>query len=55
MDYTQSLEMVKCLTEDELVEAFAWALGLLTEDELNELIIQCADIIEAVEARTKNV
>ncbi len=41
------------LPEDERVEAFAWALGQLTEEELDELILMCADIIEAVKARQK--
>lgn len=51
MEY--DLEKLLDLPEDERVEAFAWALGQLTEEELDELIIQCADIIEAVEQRQK--
>ena len=46
-------EKLKELPEDERVEAFAWALGQLTEEELDELIFLCADIIEAVEERQK--
>ena len=38
-------------SEDERVEAFAWALSLLTEEELDQLILMCADIIEDVQAR----
>ena len=53
MDYIQSLDFVKGLSEDERVEAFAMALGMLTEEELDELILMCADIIEAVEARAR--
>ena len=39
-------------SEDERVEAFSWALSLLTEEELDQLILMCADIIEDVQART---
>lgn len=38
-------------SEDERVEAFSWALSLLTEEELDQLILMCADIIEDVQAR----
>ena len=51
MEY--DLETLKDLPEDERVEAFAWALGQLTEEELDELILMCADIIEAVKMRQK--
>ena len=51
MEY--DLEEIKTLPEDERVEAFAWALGQLTEEELDELILMCADIIEAVKLRQK--
>ena len=51
MEY--DLEEIKNLPEDERVEAFAWALGQLTEEELDELILMCADIIEAVKLRQK--
>lgn len=49
MEY--DLERLKELSEDEQIEAFAWALGQLTEDELNELFYRCRDIMEAVEKR----
>lgn len=49
MEY--DLERLKEMPDDERVEAFAWALGQLTEDELNELIYRCRDIMEAVERR----
>ena len=51
MEY--DLEKLLDLPEDERVEAFAWALGQLTEEELDELILMCADIIEAVKMRQK--
>lgn len=51
MEY--DLQRLMELPEDERVEAFAWALGLLTEEELEELILMCADIIEAVEMRQR--
>jgi hypothetical protein len=51
MEY--DLEKLLDLPEDERVEAFAWALGQLTEEELDELILRCADIIEAVNERQK--
>lgn len=51
MEY--DLETLMDLPEDERVEAFAWALGQLTEEELDELILMCADIIEAVKMRQK--
>lgn len=51
MEY--DLETLMDLPEDERVEAFAWALGQITEEELDELILMCADIIEAVKMRQK--
>lgn len=51
MEY--DLDRLLDLPEDERVEAFAWALGQLTEEELDELILRCADIIEAVNERQK--
>ena len=45
-------EGIADLQEDERVEAFAWALNLLTEEELDQLFLKCLDIIEAVQART---
>lgn len=45
-------DRLKELPEDERVEAFAVALGLLTEEELDQLILMCADIIRTVQART---
>ena len=51
MDY--NWDRLKELPEDERVEEFALLLGQLTEKELDELLFLCADIIEAVESRTK--
>lgn len=51
MEY--DLDRIREMSEDEQIEAFAWALGQLTEDELNELIYRCRDIMEAVEMRQK--
>lgn len=51
MEY--DLDRLLDLPEDERVEAFAWALGQLTEEELDELVLRCADIIEAVNERQK--
>ena len=42
-------DRLKELPEDERVEAFAEALSLLTEEELDQLIL---NIIRAVQART---
>ena len=51
MDY--NWDRPKELPEDERVEEFALLLGQLTEEELDDLLFLCADIIEAVESRTK--
>ena len=51
MNYNEAYKFVEGLSEDQLVEAFSAALGLLTEEELDELLLRCADIIEAVESR----
>ena len=51
MDY--NWDRLKELPEDERVEEFALLLGQLTEEELGDLLFLCADIIEAVESRTK--
>lgn len=51
MEY--DLEKLMDLPEDERVEAFAWALGQLTEEELHELFLRCLDIIENAVERQK--
>lgn len=51
MEY--DLEKLLDLPEDERVEAFAWALGQLTEEELHELFLRCLDIIENAVERQK--
>ena len=37
--------------EEERIEAFSVALGLLNEDELADMMERCRDIIEAVQSR----
>ena len=51
MNYKEAYKFVEGLSEEQRVEAFSAALGLLTEEELDELLLRCADIIEAVESR----
>ena len=51
MNYGQALEMLQEMSEEERIEAFALALGMLNEDEIADMIERCSDIIEAVEKR----
>jgi hypothetical protein len=39
------------MPEDERIELFSCVLGLLTEDEINDVIDRCRDIIEIVVKR----
>jgi hypothetical protein len=39
------------MPEDERIELFSSVLGLLTEDEINDVIDRCRDIIEIVVKR----
>ena len=51
MNYSQALEMLMEMSEEERIEAFAMALGMLNEDEIADMIERCSDIIEAVQMR----
>lgn len=51
MEY--DLDRIREMSEDEQIEAFAWALEQLTEDELDELMYRCRDLMKAVENRKK--
>ena len=41
-------EKLNELTEEERIEAFSLVLGLLTEDEIADVMARCDDIIEIV-------
>lgn len=51
MSYEEAYKFLEGLTEEERIEAFSVALGLLNEEELANMMERCRDIIEAVEAR----
>lgn len=51
MSYEEAYEMLSEMSEEERVEAFSVALGLLNEYELADMMERCRDIIEAVEKR----
>ena len=53
MNYHQTRELLLELSEEERVEAFATALGMLTEDELKDMVERCGDLIAAVEKRVE--
>lgn len=51
MNYEEAYEMLSEMSEEERIEAFSVALGLLNEYELADMMERCRDIIEAVEKR----
>lgn len=51
MSYEEAYNMLSEMSEEERVEAFSVALGLLNEYELADMMERCRDIIEAVEKR----
>lgn len=51
MSYEEAYNMLSEMSEEERVEAFSVALGLLNEYELSDMMERCRDIIEAVEKR----
>ena len=51
MSYKEAYEMLSEMSEEERIEAFSVALGLLKEYELADMMERCRDIIEAVEKR----
>lgn len=51
MSYEEAYEMLSEMPEEERIEAFSVALGLLNEYELADMMERCRDIIEAVEKR----
>ena len=51
MSYEEAYEMLSEMSEEERIEAFSVALGLLNEYELADMMERCRDIIEAVEKR----
>ena len=55
MSYEEAYEMLSEMSEEERVEAFSVALGLLNrgvaEEEVRTRVERCRDIIEAVEKR----
>ena len=51
MNYNEAYKFLEGLSEEQRVEAFSVALGLLNEYELADMMERCRDIIEAVEKR----
>lgn len=51
MSYEEAYGMLSEMSEEERIEAFSVALGLLNEYELADMMERCRDIIEAVEKR----
>lgn len=51
MSYEEAYKMLSEMSEEERIEAFSVALGLLNEYELADMIERCQDIIEAVQSR----
>lgn len=51
MNYEEAYGMLSEMSEEERIEAFSVALGLLNEYELADMMERCRDIIEAVEKR----
>lgn len=51
MSYEEAYKMLSEMSEEERIEAFSVALGLLNEYELADMMERCRDIIEAVEKR----
>ena len=51
MNYNEAYKFLEGLSEEQRIEAFSVALGLLNEYELADMMERCRDIIEAVEAR----
>lgn len=48
MENERVWENIYEMPEDERIELFSSVLGLLTEDEINDVIDRCRDIIEIV-------
>lgn len=51
MNYEEAHKFLEGLTEEQRIEAFQVALGLLNDEERANMMERCSDIIEAVEAR----
>lgn len=51
MENEKVWEKIYEMPEDERIELFSSVLGLLTEDEINDVIDRCRDIIEIVVKR----
>ena len=51
MENERVWENIYEMPEDERIELFSSVLGLLTEDEINDVIDRCRDIIEIVVKR----
>lgn len=45
------LAELKTMSVDEFMESFEQVLGAMTEEELEEMMDRCSDIIEGVEKR----
>ena len=49
------LEELKTMSVDSFMEGFQKVLDAMTEDELEEMMDRCSDIIEGVEKRLEGV
>ena len=51
MEIEDAYDFVRGLSEEDRMEAFLIALGMLNEDELADMLQRCQDIIEAAQKR----
>ena len=51
MEIGDAYDFVRGLSEEDRMEAFLIALGMLNEDEFDDMLQRCQDIIEAAQKR----
>lgn len=51
MGIEDAYDFVRGLSEEDRMEAFIMALGMLNEDEFEDMLQRCQDIIEAAQKR----
>lgn len=51
MEIEDAYDFVRGLSEEDRMEAFLIALGMLNEDEFDDMLQRCQDIIEAAQKR----
>lgn len=51
MEIEDAYDFVRGLSEEDRMEAFLIALGMLNEDEFDDMLQRCRDIIEAAQKR----